>query len=220
MAKSDKGQLAETEQEKALAEIALNEHMRYKKEWLPVQQKAIDYVKALSEPGSWERERARGRAAEAGTEMDAVAEGVEKQDFNRGIDAGSSNFLVRQGKIGAERAKGVGLATASAENSMDDAYVQGLANIVKMGRQQSNIALEGMGKSAATAAANERAGAAAGAANRAGNAELAGTVIGAGLQSSLVKNWGSNYANTGGSTFEAAGEAAPGDRAAAFRGRF
>lgn len=218
--KSDKGQLAETEQEKALAEVAVQAHTRYKNDWLPLQQRAIDYVTELSQPNSFERERARGRAAEAGTEIDAVAEDVEKSDFNRGVDAGSGNFVMRQSALGTERAKGVGIATGDAETAMDDAYVQGLASIVKAGRQQSDIALEGMGRSAQTATKNAQAGAYRGAANRAGNAEVAGTVIGAGVQGARGINWGGNYANTGGSTFEAAGEAAPGDRVGPFRGRF
>lgn len=218
--KSNKGQLAETEQEKALAEVAVQAHMRYKNDWLPLQKRAIEITQGLNKPDSWERERARGRAAEAGTEIDSVAEDVEKGDFNRGIDAGSGNFIMRQAALGTERAKGVGIATGDAETSMDDAYVQGLASIVKAGRQQSDIALEGMGRSAQTATKNAQAGAYRGAANRAGNAELAGTVIGAGVQAGRGINWGGNYANTGGSTFENAGEAAPGDRVAPFRGRF
>lgn len=210
--KSDKGQLAETQQEKALAEIALAEHDRYKKAWLPLHQQAIKVTEGLGDANGWERERARGRAAEAGTQLDTVAEDVEKQDLNRGVNAGSGNFIMRQSSLGTERAKGVGIATGNAESAMDDAYVQGLANIVKQGRQQSNIALEGMGRSAQTAAANERTSAGASAARRAGNAQVAGTIIGAGVQAGRGINWGGNYANTGGNTGEMMGAGAgPGD---------
>jgi hypothetical protein len=208
--KSDKGQLSETPQEKALADIGLAEFQNYTQKWLPLQKRSISMLEGMKESDSFERERARGRAATGvGGQVDEAAEQIESVDRGRGVDAGSSNFVMRQGKVGMERAKAVGLNMASTEDMMDDAYVQGLAGLVQAGRQQGNIALEGMGRSARIASANEQAGAMEGAARRAGNAELAGTLISSGVQAGRGIKWGQ-----GGSNF------APGENPTPFSGRF
>jgi hypothetical protein len=207
--KSDKGKLEETAQEKMLAQIAVEENDRYKKTWLPLQQKAIQMTEKMNAPDSFERDRARGRAAGVGTEIDMAAEDIAKQDQNRGVNAGSSNFVMRQGKLGEERAKSVGIATANAEDAIDDAYVQGLASLVRSGRNKGDVALDNMGRSAATSAANEASGAAAGAARRSGNMQLAGTVIGAGTQVGRGIQWGQGQGSGTGFGFSGANEAAP-----------
>lgn len=188
--KSDKGQLSETPQEKELANIGLQEHEHYKQKWLPLQQQAISLTEGLKDKGSFERERARGRAAEAGTMVDVAGDQVEAGDRGRGVDAGSGNFVMRQGKVGIERAKQVGIATGEAEDAMDDAYVQGLAGLVNIGRRQASVATEGMGRTARLGAANAEAGAMEGAARRAGNAELVGTLAGGAVQGARGIKWG------------------------------
>lgn len=207
--KANKGKLEETPQEKMLAQIAVEENQRYKETWLPLQQKAIQMTEKMNAPDSFERERARGRAAGVGTEIDMAAADVGKQDQNRGVDAGSSNFVMRQGALSDERAKSVGIATANAEDAIDDAYVQGIASLVRTGRNKGDVAIDSMGRSAATEAANAASGAAAGAARRAGNMQLAGTVIGAGAQGARGIQWGQGQGSGTGFGFSGANAAAP-----------
>lgn len=180
MSKKDSGQLKETEAEKSAAQMNLNQYIDYKKRWLPIQQQAIRLVEGYGGEESWERERAKSRAVGAtGVAYDQATDAVETSQRNRGIDAGSSNFKLAQADMGAQRAKGTGIAAAGAADAIDAAYVDSLSGLMRIGRNQASQAIEGVNKSAGIGAANEAAGAEAAAARRAGNAELAGTVVGA-----------------------------------------
>jgi hypothetical protein len=215
--KKDKGSLKETPQEKALAELALNRYQDYKQRWLPLQQRAIEVVEGFNKEGSWERERAQTNAGAVGTQIDEVSDQVADADMNRGVDAGSSNFKLRQGALGDAKSKSVGIARAGADEEIDNAYVEGISNLMRIGSNQAAQGARSMGDAASVAVGAERAGAMEGAARRAGNYELAGTAIGA-AGSFARPGRGIGYTNTGGNTGEMQGTGAgPGDAAGGVR---
>jgi hypothetical protein len=222
--KADKGTLAETPQEKALAQISIDRYRQYKQDWLPLQQRASEIVRRMGEKDSYERTRAVGRAAtEAGGAFDEASDAVAIGEQNRGVNAGSSAFRMKQAELGDERAQATGVAMAGAENAIDDAYVQGLSAIMATGRNQSGQGIRGLGESADMAGRNAAAAAGVAAQRRAGNIELGSSIAGSAISYGRTQGWGqaSGIKYPGGSTGEPMNTGVgPGDAGGTFVGRF
>ena len=130
-----KGQIAETPQQRAQVEHAMNLMADYKQRWLPVQQNLAAHIESMGKPGSAERRGAIGRASTD----NAIAFGnaqnkVEASRTNAGALPGSEGFIASTTGLAGDAAKSKGLGSMMADQSVDDAYTKGLSALMGIGR--------------------------------------------------------------------------------------
>lgn len=176
------GSAGETDSERALAEVASEKLRDYRQRWAPMIQRSAEIVQGLKDPNAFERQAARGRAAtETTAQFDRAQDQVETSLENRGVGAGSSAFRLASVNLGADRARSRGLNVAGADQAVDQAYVEGLTNLMKIGQGKEETASIGLERQADLAARQASADAAAAASERAGRAEVLGTAAGVGI---------------------------------------
>jgi hypothetical protein len=130
-----KGQIAETPQQRAQVEHAMNLMADYKQRWLPVQQRLSEQIQSMGKPGSQERLGATGRAAtDNAIAFDAAQKKVESARTNAGAMPGSGSFDMAATGVGEDKAKSRGLGITMADQQVDDAYTKGLASLMATGR--------------------------------------------------------------------------------------
>lgn len=182
MAGKDSGKVKETEAERAFAEVAQQRIADYKQRWAPLIDRAKQLTVDMGKEGSTARQQAQGASNLANQDQFARADQqIDAANRNSGIRASSARAKLGTAELGDSQAMSTGIGAMQADQAVDDAYTQGLAQIAALGRGQASQAMSGMG-AAASMAGQQAAFEAGRAANRrAGNAQLAGTVIGAGI---------------------------------------
>ena len=182
MAGKNDGKVQETEQERALAQVASQRIADYKRRWAPLITRVGEMTRAMKAPDSFEREQMRGKVTGAArvafTDAKSKAETAERSAGVRSSSARSKLNAVEQG---AEEATSVGIGRTRADQAIDDAYTQGLSRIMALGRGQAAGAVSNLGKSASMASQQAGFDAQMSARKRAGNAQLAGQVAGIGI---------------------------------------
>jgi hypothetical protein len=177
------GNVAETPQQRAMAEHAQNLYLDWKARWLPAQEKLASTIQAMGKEGSFAREQAAGRASVDTNAKFGAAEGaLEKGMVNSGASAGSSKFNLGITGLGTDQAKSRGLGVATADQMIDDAYVQGLGALTAIGRGEKATVTDSLGAQASQSARQASADAEAALADRAGNAKMLGQLAGFGVQ--------------------------------------
>jgi len=177
------GNVAETPQQRAMADHAVNLYQDWKQRWLPVQQHLASQIQRMGKPGSFARETATGRAATDTSLQFSNAEGaLEKSMSNSGAQVGSSKFNLGITGLAEDKAKSRGLGITSADQMIDDAYIQGLGALTATGRGEKATVTDSLGASAAQSARQASADAEAALTERAGNAKVVGQLAGYGLQ--------------------------------------
>lgn len=172
----------ETEAERAMAQVAVAKLRDYKMRWAPLIERTAETVKGLADPNAPERVRARGRAAtETTAQFGRAEEALEKGLQDRGVGASSAAFRLGKVNLGSDLAKSRGLAVAGADQAVDQAYIEGLTDLMNLGRGKEAAATGGLERSAGLAARQAEADAMAAASSRAGTAQMFGTAAGAGL---------------------------------------
>lgn len=172
----------ETEAERALAQVALAKFQDYKARWEPMIARTAELVTSLREPTSFERQRARGRAAgETNVQFGRAEEAMEGGLQGRGVGAASSAFRLGKVNLGTDLARSRGLAVAGADQAIDQAYVEGLTNLMSLGRGKEATATGALERQALIEARQAESDAAAAAASRAGTARIVGTAAGMGF---------------------------------------
>jgi len=130
-----KSTVDETPQQRAMSEHALNQWADWKQRWLPVQQNLSKQITSMGKEGSIERERATGRAAaDVDTQFQRAQGALEKSLSNTGAQVGSSKFNLGVSALKSDQAKSRGLNMTSADQSIDQAYVEGLQALTSIGR--------------------------------------------------------------------------------------
>jgi hypothetical protein len=182
MAGKDDGKVQETEQERALAEVASQRIADYKQRWAPLITRVGEMTRSMKAPDSFEREQMRGKVAGATRVAfsDATSK-AETAERNAGIRSSSARSKLNTVEQGAEEATSVGIGLTKADQAIDDAYTQGLSQIMALGRGQAAGAVSNLGKSATMAGQQAGFDAQMSARKRAGNAQLAGQVAGIGI---------------------------------------
>lgn len=185
---SKKDQIQETPQQRAMAEFAVNRFQDWKQRWLPVQKHLISQIQAAGKEGSQAREAAAGKAAtDTAMQFAKTQAGVQKALTNSGAGAGSSKFNLAVAGAGGDQAKSKGLGLMVADQMIDDAYVQGLSAIAATGRGERATVSDSLGRMARQSGAQAAADAEAALSQRMGNAQVAGQLVGFGLQGALSK---------------------------------
>jgi len=172
----------ETEQQRAMTELAINRLADYKKRWVPLQQQMQARVMDMGKPESAASKKARGAA----TTDNAVAfsdAGKKLEGVLTGSGAGPNSGKAKMAMAGLSDDQGTsrGLGLTATDQSIDDAYLQGLSAIASLGKGQGANAMRGMQEMADMSGKQARQDAEMSAARRAGNAQLVGTVASAGL---------------------------------------
>jgi hypothetical protein len=182
MAGKDTGKTQETEAERAFAEVAQQRIADYKQRWAPLIDRAKQLTTDMGKEGSVARQQAAGATNLANQDQFARAnEQVDTANRNSGIRASSARAKLGTTELADSQAMSAGIGAMQADQAVDDAYTQGLAQIAALGRGQALQAVSGMGAAAGMAGQQASFDAERAANRRAGNAQLAGTVAGAGI---------------------------------------
>jgi hypothetical protein len=196
---SKKGQIEESPQERALAQVAHERLADYKTRWQPLQQRTAEVVQSMGKADSWERRQATGKAA-SDTEQafGAAEEKADAADMNQGIGAGSSAFRLGQTDMAADKGRARGLVVESGEQAIDDAYIGGLQQLMAIGRGQSTQAARGLGASALIGSRHAEGEAQLAASRRSGQRHTAGVLVGGAMRTAApYVNQGINSMGSG-----------------------
>lgn len=182
MAGKNSGKVAETEQERALAEVATQRLQDYKTRWMPLITRVGELTRESYAPDSFERESLKGKTVGA-TRMafSDANEKAEAQMANAGVRSSSAKAKLGMAEAGDTEATSAGIGMAKADQAIDQAYVEGLSKIMSLGRGQATGAIRGMGEAAGDAAQQAQLDAARAQRRRQGNAQLVGQVAGIGI---------------------------------------
>jgi hypothetical protein len=186
---SKAGQVQETGAQRAQADHAMNLLQDYQQRWLPVQQKLASTIEQEGAKGSSARQLAAGKASnDVAMNFDKAGGAVEKSLANAGVEPGSSRSNLAITGMGSDEAGSKGLNHLMSDQSIDDAYTQGLGALTALGRGERAQVGQNMSTEAAASAAQASADAQASLATHEGNAALIGQVGGFGLQQGM-KGW-------------------------------
>lgn len=204
-----KGGVGQTPQQRAQAEVAIQQLQDFKQRWQPVQQQLAETIVKAGGRESFERKQAQGMAttdtaAQFGDAQEKLRQGSEAQGLG-----GSTKQKLAVAGLGDDAAASSGMGVAGADQRIDDAYVQGLGQIMALGRGEKATAVQGMGQMARMSGQQAASDAAMSLQRRAGEAQVAGQALGMGLsgafgapqQNFTAPNAAGNYANPAGSTY-------------------
>lgn len=179
-------QAKETPQQRAMAELAANQMVDYRKRWLPVQKKLAENIQRAGEADSFERDAAAGRAStETAVRFGEARGGIESALTDAGAGPNSSKFKLATMGLGDDEATSRGLGFVASDQAIDDAYLQGLGALTTIGRGERAGAINGMQQVADMSGRQAQADAQISAQHRMGNAQMAGQVIGFGLAGAM-----------------------------------
>ena len=170
----------ESEQERALAGVAMQQMNDFEVRWRPQQARIAKQVVRSAAPGSFDRRRAETMA-----KVDTSAAFAGARDRLNTTAAATGQFGSARHKLGLtgmgdDQAISSGTSAVAADQAGDNAYIAGLNAITATGRGEKAIALGGLRESAQMGAAQARADAERSFQNRVGNAELVGQAAGVG----------------------------------------
>jgi hypothetical protein len=173
----------ESEQERALAGVAMQQLDDFEVRWRPQQARVAQQVVRSAAPGSFDRRRAETMAK---ADTTAAFSGARER-LNTGA-AATGQFGSARHKLGLtgmadDQAISSGTSAVAADQAADTGYVAGLNTVTALGRGEKATAIGGMQQAAQVGAAQARSDADRSFQNRAGNAQLAAQVggLGAGL---------------------------------------
>lgn len=186
------GEVEETSQQRALADIGKAQMDDFKQRWLPLQKGLARNIVKANEPGSFERRHATAMSALDNTV--AYGQAQDKLTAASAIGGGLGGSAHKLGMAGMARdqATSTGLASVAADQAADSQYVAGLGAVTALGRGEKATAVGGMGRVAAMSGRQAQADAAQSLADRQGYIQLATTTAGAGLGAWARGGSGSN----------------------------
>lgn len=175
------GQVQETAQQRAFADVARARLQDFQVRWQPVLQNFAKGVLNANEAGSFQRKRAAGMVTTDNDVAYAKAnEGLTDVAAQTGTLGSSRQKLAVTG-MGADQAVSTGLGKVAAAQAGDNAYVSGLGAVTALGRGEKATAVSGMAQEAALSGQQAQADADASLQNAIGNTSLASRIIGTGF---------------------------------------
>lgn len=173
-----KNKVAETAQQRAMAEVATQQLADWKQRWLPLQKKVAADITAANEPNSFQRRRASGMATtDTAARFSQAQGGLDAAAANTGTFGGARQKLGIT-SMGDDQATSSGMGKVRADSSNDDAYIAGLGAITAVGRGEKATAVNGLASSAAISGQQAQADANESLQRQAGWGSLAGSVAG------------------------------------------
>lgn len=133
----------ETEQERALAEIAAQRFNRYREVFAPLEDQYIQQVFDVRNQSNYET--AGGiAAAQFQKEFQTGQDKLTDQMIQQGVDPSSGAFQENSAALRRAQAVGQGLGVSGAKVANTDRFYQGLRGVMAIGQGQSADAIEGM----------------------------------------------------------------------------
>jgi hypothetical protein len=176
----------ETPAQRAAMEYAVKKFADYKQRYLPLQMRMAEQIKDMKAFDSGERMRARGRAStETAARFSQAQSGLESALTASGAGPGSSKFKLATTGMGDDLATAQSMGLTSADQAIDNAYVEGLTALQSIGQGKDAAVSNAIDRQAAMSAQEAQFGAEMAARNRAGNRELVGTALGYGLSRAM-----------------------------------
>jgi len=134
----------ETASQRALAEAAAQNFIRYQEVFMPLENSYIDSVMNVADQGAYEQ--AGGRASTAFAEQyDPAIRDYSAQLMSSGLDPSSMGFQSKSNALRKAAAAGQGLGVADAQISNTDRFYGGLSSIVNMGQGLQTESMAGLG---------------------------------------------------------------------------
>lgn len=133
----------ETEQERALAEIAAQRFNRYKEVFAPLEDQYIQQVFDVRDQSNYET--AGGiAAAQFQKEFQTGQDKLTDQMIQQGVDPSSGAFQENSAALRRAQAVGQGVGVSGAKVANTDRFYQGLRGVMAIGQGQASDAIEGM----------------------------------------------------------------------------
>ena len=148
----------ETEEQRAIAQIAAERFNRYREVFAPLEDQYIQQVMDTRNQGNYEL--AGGiTAAEFQRGFQEGQTNLQREMFNQGVDPTSGAFQENSAALRRAQAVKQGLGVSGAKVQNTDRFYQGLRGVMAMGQGQAADAIDGMGAVAQRAAerANQQA---------------------------------------------------------------
>lgn len=173
--------LDETEEQRALAEIAAQRFNRYKEVFAPLEDQYIQQVMDVRNQGNYEQAGGLA-AAEFQRGFQTAQDNLRGQMMEQGVDPSSGAFESNSAALRRAQAVRQGIGVSGAKVANTDRFYGGLKGIMAMGQGQAAEAISGMADIARSS--QERAGAAAEAAFQNSSALRSGVAAGIGYLAS------------------------------------
>lgn len=133
----------ETEEQRALAEIAAQRFNRYKQVFAPLEDQYIQQVFDVRDQGNYET--AGGLAsAEFQRGFQTANENAAAQMFQQGVDPSAGAFQGNSAALRRAQAVKQGLGVSGAKVANTDRFYQGLKGVIGMGQGQATNAISGL----------------------------------------------------------------------------
>ena len=171
----------ETEEARALAEIAAQRFNRYKEVFAPLEDQYIQQVFDVRDQSNYETAGGLA-AAEFQKGFQTGQENLQNEMFQQGVDPSSGAFQENSAALRRAQAVGQGLGVSAAKVANTDRFYKGLQGITAIGQGQAADAIDGLGGLARQS--QERANAAAEAAFQKSSAIRSGVAAGIGYVAS------------------------------------
>lgn len=171
------GRPDETEEQRAIAEIAAQRFNRYKEVFAPLEDQYIQQVFDVRDQGNYETAGGLA-AAEYQREFQNANQQAAGQMMGEGVDPTSGAFQANSAALRRAQAVKQGLGIAGAKVQNTDRFYQGLKGVIQMGQGQASEAIGGLSRIAETA--QDKANAQAENAFTANSALRSGLMAGAG----------------------------------------
>lgn len=140
----------ETEEARALAEIAAQRFNRYKEVFAPLEDQYIEQVFDVRDQGNYEQ--AGGLAAAAyQPQFQAASDKLTGQMFQQGVDPTAGAYQENSAALRRAAAVKQGLGVSAAKTANTDRFYQGLKGVIQMGQGQASEAIGGLANIAANA---------------------------------------------------------------------
>lgn len=179
------GGVKQTPAQRAMAEVAVQQLTDFKQRWQPVQRQLADTIVKAGQRDSTERERARGMATtDAAAQFGDAQTKLREQTQAAGLGGSSKQKLAIAG-LSDDAAISTGMGVAGADQQIDDAYVQGLGQVMALGRGEKATAVQGMSDIARRSGQQAANDAGMALQRRAGNAQVVGQALGLGMSGAL-----------------------------------
>jgi hypothetical protein len=134
----------ETAAERALAEVSAKEWQDYQENFVPLENQ---YMERVNEYGDIQKQQQIGNqaASQVMTGLSGANNQMQQQQFSQGLDPTSGGFKTKSLALNKAIQKTKANAQAQGQFAGENAYIQGLGNIVAMGNNQQTTAMGSMG---------------------------------------------------------------------------
>lgn len=133
----------ETEEQRALAQIAAERFNRYKEVFAPLEDQYIQQVMDIRSQGNYET--AGGLASSAFQQnFQNAQDQLQNQMFEQGVDPSSGAFQSNSAALRRAQAVRQGVGVSDAKIANTDRFYSGLRGIMNLGQGQAATAVEGM----------------------------------------------------------------------------